>query len=353
MRLLDFNWIRLHFFLLVLGVSLIHQVEANEPEASRDKLPSANPSTTGSITFETDIQPLLTRFGCNAGACHGKSRGQNGFALSLLGFDSEFDYASIVLEGRGRRISTSSPDTCLLLQKATGQVPHGGGIRFDRQSAHYSLIRDWVLQGAPRTPTDAPKLLRISIDPASRSLGPDESFSLKVFAEYSDGQKKDVTDGCAFQTNDKTIASVSGEGRVQAGVIPGETAIMVRYMNNIAVCSITIPLAGNVPDEQYAKLPRQNDIDDLVWRKLKVLGMLPSPQADDATFHRRAFLRVIGRLPTPDETRSFLADGDPNKRIILIDRLLERPEYADYWANKWTDLLRPNPFRAGMKATWT
>lgn len=310
-------------------------------------------NSSPAVTFETDIQPLLTRFGCNAGACHGKSRGQNGFALSLLGFDSEFDYESIVQQARGRRVIPAAPEMSLLLKKAIGEVPHGGGARFAVNSSHYQLLLEWIRNGAPRTPVDAPKLVRVTVEPASQSLAPKESFPLKVVAEYSDGKRRDVTNGAAFQSNDKAIAAVNADGLVQAGPVPGEAAVMVRYMNNLAVCAVTIPLPGTVAPELYAALPRQNEIDELVWKKLRLLGMLPSATADDAKVHRRAYLRVIGRLPTPDETRAYLADTTSDKRRILIEQLLERPEYADFWANKWADLLRPNPYRAGMKATWT
>ena len=309
-------------------------------------------SASKTVTFESDIQPLLTRFGCNSGACHGKSRGQNGFALSLLGFDSDFDFNAMAREGRGRRIFPAAPDSSLLLRKATGRIPHGGGARFTEESPQYELLRNWIQNGSPRTPDDAPKLVRVMVEPVNTSLAPQESISLRVTAEYSDGNLRDVTDASAFQSNDTTIALINEHGVLQAGSVPGETAIMTRYMNHIAVCGVTIPLPGNVSEEQYASLPRNNEIDDLVWKKLKLLGILPSPLANETTFHRRVYLRAIGRLPTPDETRAFLADDSSDKRIRLIDQLLERPEYADFWANKWADLLRPNPYRVGIKAVW-
>lgn len=315
---------------------------------------AADDEARRTVTFEFDIQPLLTRLGCNAGACHGKSRGQNGFALSLLGFDSDFDYAALVSEARGRRVFASAPEDSLLLRKAAGQLPHGGGKRIDVGSNPYEEIRQWIHAGVPRTPADSPKLVRVVTEPVSHSLAQKQSFPLRVIAEYSDGHRRDVTDGSAFQSNDKTIASISaaGDGVVQAGSVPGEAAIMARYMNHIAVCTVTIPLPGAVPDATYESLPKNNPIDALVWKKLKILGMLPSPAAPDAKFHRRAYLRAIGRLPTPEETRTFLADQNPEKRQVLIDQLLNRPEYADFWANKWADLLRPNPFRTGIKSVW-
>ena len=303
-------------------------------------------------TFKMDVQPLLTRFGCNSGACHGKSGGQNGFALSLLGFDSDFDYDALVMAGRGRRVFPASPESSLLLKKATAQVPHGGGERFSRESAHYALLHAWIADGTPRTPANAPQLERVVVQPDQEQLDPHAVVSLKVMAEYSDGSQRDVTDGSAFQSNDRAIAAVDREGVVEAGSLSGETAIMVRYMNHIAVCKVTIPLPGEVPAEVYENLPRNNAIDGLVWDKLQLLGMLPSPPAKETTWHRRAYLRIIGRLPTPEETKSFLNDDSADKRKRLIDELLQRPEYADYWANKWTDLLRPNPYRAGIKAVW-
>jgi len=351
--------------LILIGVLCWHDRSSGAETAGGSKTSNAAESTTtqlvsrqdastdrANITFENDIQPLLTRFGCNSGPCHGKSRGQNGFALSLLGFDSGFDYEALVREARGRRIFPAAADQSLVLQKATGQLPHGGGVRFEIGSVPYELLRQWIEAGGPRTPADAPELQRVVVEPASKSLAPKESFQLRVWAEYSDQSRRDVTEAAAFQSNDQTIAAISPNGNLQAGPVPGEAAIMIRYMNHIAVCAVTIPLPGSVPDEVYERLPRYNSVDTLVWQKLKLLGVLPSVPATDATFLRRAYLRGIGRLPNPSETREFLADPDPDKRERLVGTLLERPEYADFWANKWADLLRPNPYRVGMKATW-
>ena len=332
-------------FLLALGC-LIHLTQSTSY--------GGDAAVSPVVTFESDVQPLLTRYGCNMGACHGKSRGQNGFALSLLGFDSDFDYAALVREGRGRRISASAPEDSLLLRKATGLLPHGGGKRIEVGSQPYQEIAEWIRSGALRTPAESPKLVRVVVEPANVSLAPRQQEQLQVIAEYSNGHRRNVTDGAAFQSNDRMIADIlpSGDGLVRAGALPGEAAIMVRYMNFIAVCSISIPLPGVVDEAAYEQLPRTSAIDGLVWKKLKRLGMLPSPAANDSTIHRRAYLRTIGRLPTPDETRAYLADTSPNKRQALIDQLLERPDYADFWANKWADLLRPNPFRVGIKSVW-
>jgi len=259
------------------------------------------------ITFESDVQPLLTRFGCNAGACHGKSRGQNGFALSLLGFDSDFDYAALVSEARGRRVFAAAPEDSLVLRKATGQLPHGGGKRIDVDSQYYEDIKLWIRSGAPRTAPDAPKLVQVVAQPASQSLQTKETFPLRVIAEYSDGHRRDVTDASAFQSNDRTTASIStaGNGIVQAGSVPGEAAIMARYMNHIAVCAVTIPLPGSVPESTYENLPRQNPVDDLVWKKLKVLGMLRRRQRVTQRFSAVRISAPSADCRTPKKLEDF------------------------------------------------
>jgi hypothetical protein len=239
-----------------------------------------------------------------------------------------------------------------MLRKASGQVPHGGGKRLPEGDPAFAKLRQWIAAGCPRTPADAPKLTRVTVAPDSKSMTFGAEAQLAVTAHFSDGSTEDVTHLAQFSSSESVYAAVSPNGLVKAGPIPGEAAVMARFMEKFAVCTVLIPLPGAVPADTYARLPRQNFIDGHVWAKLQQLGVTPSEPASDATFHRRAFLDVIGRLPTPDETRSFLADTDPQKRERLIDRLLERPEYADFWANKWADLLRPNPYHVGIKATY-
>lgn len=303
------------------------------------------------VTLENDIIPILTAHGCNSGPCHGKARGQNGFALSLLGFYADFDYDALVLEGRGRRVFPAAPDRSLLLAKATGLVPHGGGKRIEPDSRDYEILRRWIAEGMPRRQADDPVVVSISVDPSELSMLKQGQQQLIVTAHYSDGSTRDVTSSSAFQSNESAIVAVDTHGLMTAGPIPGETAVMARYQGHIAVCEVRIPLVGQVPDELYANLPRNNFIDEHIWTKLQSLGITPSPQADDATFLRRAFTDVIGRLPTSDEARKFLNDSSADKRAKLIDYLLEQPEFADYWASKWSDLLIPNPYRVGSKAT--
>ena len=304
------------------------------------------------VTFERDVEPILGRAGCNAGACHGKARGQNGFALSLLGFDHDFDYHAIVNEARGRRIFPASPESSLFLRKASGEVPHGGGKKLAAGTPGLDLVRRWIVAGCPRTPTTAPTLSRIVAEPANRVLANKAEQQLAVTAHYSDGTTEDVTHLATYQSNDSVYVAVDEHGKLKAGPLPGEATIMARYMEKFATCHVLVPLPGAVPAELYQKLPRDNFIDGHVWDKLRLLGITPSDGSADHTFHRRAFLSVIGKLPTPDETRAFLADKRSDKRAKLIDDLLARPEYADFWANKWADLLRPNPYRVGIKAVY-
>ena len=304
-----------------------------------------------SIDFENDVTPILTSGGCNSGPCHGKARGQNGFQLSLLGFDGDFDHAALSKEGRGRRIFQSSPERSLLLLKPTGQVPHGGGKRLEAGGADYLLLKRWIEDGLPRRDPNAAKLVRVTVSPTQRSLAAEVSQQLIVTAHYSDKMTRDVTSISAFASNESAIAGVDKRGLVTTTGVTGEAAVMARYMGMIAVSTISVPLAGQVPDGVYEKLSKNNYIDELVWKKLKTLSLTPSEPAPDYVFLRRAFIDIIGRVPQLSETKEFFADAAPNKRQKLVDRLLESPEYVDHWANKWADLLRPNPYHVGIKTT--
>lgn len=304
------------------------------------------------VDFENDVQPILTRYGCSSGPCHGKARGQGGFQLSLLGFDAQQDFDAIVKEGRGRRIFAASPIESLLLTKPTAKVAHGGGKRLEADSPEYQTILRWIEQGLPRKVDNAPTLKSISIEPATVTLAPNQAISATITANYSDGSQRDVTRLAAFQSNEAPIAAVDETGRVTAGQITGDAAVMARFMGMIAVCDVTIPRTTAVPSDVYTQLPRKNFIDELVWQKLQRLNIVPSPVCDDETFLRRVTTDICGRIPTAEEVTQFLDDVDPNKRAKLIDRLLLEPEFAEHWANKWADLLRPNPYHVGIKATF-
>ena len=302
------------------------------------------------ISFDLDVQPILAASGCNQGACHGKARGQNGFQLSLLGFDSDFDYAALTQQARSRRVFPASPERSLLLLKATAQHPHGGGLRIDKAGDDYNVLLAWIKQGTPRRLQNEPRLERVAVSPTQRFMKSGEEHQLQVTAYYSDGSQREVTRRTSYQSSEAAIVAVDKRGLVKAGPIPGEATVMVRYMSFLATCNVAIPLPGDVPEEFYAKLPRNNFVDEHVWAKLKSLQITPSEPCDDAKFLRRVHLDIIGRLPSPEEARAFLADAAPDRRTRLVDALLERAEYADHWAAKWADLLRPNPYRVGMKA---
>ncbi len=302
-------------------------------------------------TFERDVMPILTARGCNQGACHGKSGGQNGFALSLLGFDADGDYYALVARGRGRRISAAAPEQSLLITKGTAAVPHGGGRRLPPDDDDVRLLVRWIEAGLPRAAADDPRLSHVTIGPAPRPLAPGESLRLTVTAHDTDGSSRDVTGVTAFSSNEPVVVKVAADGTLTAGKLPGEASIMVRYMGHIATWNTIVPRAGVIDPESWTAVPTRNFIDEIAWKKLRDVNVLPSGPADDATFLRRASLDAIGRLPSVEEARRFLADASSDKRDRLIDDLLGRPEYADRWGNLWADLLRPNPYRVGIKAT--
>lgn len=288
------------------------------------------------LSFPNHITPIFTKLGCNAGGCHGKSGGQNGFRLSLLGFEPPDDYEYLVKESFGRRLLPSAPEHSLLLLKGTGMLPHGGGERLRKDSHDYRLLLRWIRQGMPYGRPDDPRVTALSVYPRHRVLGPDGRQQLKVTAHYSDGTAEDVTHTARYEPNDKSMAEVDETGHVRMLGQAGEVAIMVRYQDRVAVFEASVPLGAPVTNLP----PVRNFIDEQVFAKLKELGLPPSPLCDDATFLRRVTLDVTGRLPSAEEARRFLADSDPAKRDKWIDRLLESPAYADFFANKWSAILR-------------
>ncbi|HUG70533.1 MAG TPA: DUF1549 and DUF1553 domain-containing protein [Pirellulaceae bacterium] len=293
--------------------------------------------TDRAVSFVNDVVPVLTKAGCNAGVCHAKAGGgQNGFQLSLLGFEPQEDYEHLVLEGRGRRLFLADPDRSLLLMKAAGKTPHGGGVRLDAASESYSLLRRWIQQGTPYAREGDPELVSIAVEPARGLLEPFGEQPLKSVAHYSDGSVRDITALALYECNDASMAEVTSVGRVTASDIPGKVAVMVRYQGKVAVYNASIPLGAPVETLPVA----QNFVDELVFANLKELGIPPSPVCDDATFLRRVSLDIGGRLPTESEAREFLASTQPDKRDQVIAALLRSPDYADYFANKWTTLLK-------------
>lgn len=289
------------------------------------------------ISFVHDVVPVLTRLGCNAGVCHAKAGGgQNGFQLSLLGFEPADDYEHLVKEARGRRLHLAAPEQSLLLLKGTATIPHGGGMRLKPDSEHYALLRDWIRQGARFDQGDPLQLTGFEVQPGSGSIPRQGQQQLKAVARYSDGQIRDVTNLAIFESNDPAMAEVVDGGLVKIRDIAGNVAVMVRYQGKVAVFSAAVPHGAAVDNLPAPK----NFVDEHVFANLQKLGIPPSPHCDDATFLRRVTLDVAGRLPTETEASAFLASQDPNKRDKLIDDLLRSPDYADFFANKWSALLK-------------
>ena len=288
------------------------------------------------VSFEQQIVPLLTKAGCNSGACHGKAEGQNGFKLSIFGFDTEADYQSLVMESRGRRVVHVFPERSLLFAKATARVPHGGGLRISDGSLPARRLLRWIIEGTKYRSDAVPPVAAIEVEPSQQIMLSRGFQQLRVVAVDSAGNRRCVTAEAEFESNATTIANVDRRGGVQIGEIPGEAAILARYLGHVAVFRVTVPRPG----VQFARPAESNFIDGHLWNKLAQLGIPPSDLADDATFLGRVFLDTIGTLPTPAEARAFLTSTDPRKRAALIDELLERPEYADYWAMRWSDMLR-------------
>lgn len=300
--------------------------------------------------FTTDVIPILNKLGCNQGACHGAQHGKGGFRLSLLGFDPAFDYDQIVKSAEGRRVVPSSPERSLLLLKPTLEMEHGGGERLRANSVAYRVLLAWLEAGAPPPAKDAPTVMALEVTPSARLMRPGDTVQLKVLAKWSDGRSAEVTPTVQYDTLNEGQATVSESGLVTCKD-RGETAVMLRYCGQAAVFRITSPFRDLDP---YPALPTPTHVVDAhLHAKWKSLGLVPSGPSTDAEFLRRVMLDLLGTLPTPDEVRAFLADADSDKRRKLVDRLLERPEYIDYWTLKWGDLLRNNRDALQEKGMWS
>lgn len=287
-------------------------------------------------SFVNDVEPVLTRLGCNQGVCHGKGVGQNGFRLSLRGYAPELDHAWLTREYAGRRVSLVSPDDSLILKKPLGEAPHAGGKLFSRGTPAYELLQAWVVAGAPGPLPDERELTAVTLSPDRRRAKVGEKFDLKTSAEYSDGTRRDVTWLTQFVSNDAGVATVDAAGHVNI-VGPGETALQAQFQGRVAVAIVTVPY--DRPEPKY-DAPPANFVDGHVLSRLRDLRIPASPRCDDATFLRRATLDVLGKLPTEAETRAFLADARADKRARLIDDFLARSEFADYWTLIWSDLFQ-------------
>jgi hypothetical protein len=297
--------------------------------------PATLPAETSS--FLNEVVPLLTRYGCNQGACHGKGAGQNGFRLSLRGYAPDWDHAWITREFSARRINLAAPEQSALLLKPTGKAPHEGGKLFHEGSRAYQLLLAWIRAGAPGPGKDEHEASRLEVSPAQQTLAAGKETQLVVRAEFAPGQWRDVTWLCKFDSNDPGLATVNAQGKVKVKR-HGETSVRVSFQTLVAVVLISVPFEGPVSPAMFAR--KNNFIDQHVFAKLAALRIPPSELSSDAEFMRRVFLDTIGVMPTPDEARAFLADNRPDKRARLIEHLLQRPEFVDHWSLFLGDLLQ-------------
>lgn len=297
----------------------------------------AAPSAASEFTFRNDVMAVLSKAGCNAGACHGNANGKAGFKLSLRGEDPDTDYDVLTRDQFGRRINPIAPESSLILLKATAQISHEGGKRFAQDSTEYKILHQWLERGGPRDAETTPRLVEIDVTPRERILvEPERSVSLKVTAKFSDGEQRDITKMAVYEPA-SSVATVSAGGYVE-GQMPGETTVLVRYLH--AQVPVRLAFVPARPDFHWKHVPAHNYIDEYVFAKLRTLRMNPSELCDDTVFLRRAYLDLLGILPTAAEARAFINNSRPDKRALLIDTLLQRPEFADTWALKWSDLLR-------------
>lgn len=307
-----------------------------------DRVASTTTTVTGCdreqpINFANQVVPIFTKIGCNSGGCHGKITGQNGFRLSLLGFEPDLDFQTLVKEGRGRRVNIPAPEASLLLLKGTGAMAHGGGKKMDPNSDEYKLVRRWIAAGVPVGDPSDPVVTRISVYPDHRTTTRQNRQQLTIMAHYSDGKTEDVTRQAQYESNDQEIAVVDANGLVRTLALSGEAAIMARYQGKVEVARITVPLGVKTPDYEFTPATL---VDRHTSKRWKELGIVPSDLCTDEEFIRRLYLDLTGTLPTPKQVLDFLADRDANKRSKLVDDLLDTPEYGYFFANKWADILR-------------
>jgi hypothetical protein len=288
--------------------------------------------------FIHDVAPILSRFGCNGSACHGKAEGQNGFKLSVFGNDPRADFEALVLQDRGRRVMQASPENSLLLTKSTSQVPHAGGPRLRAGSREYEILQSWIAEGTLYEDKDRPQWTDLRIEPPGALLGFAKHQPLRVLARSSDGREQDVTWLAIFHSNNAALAEVDEHGTVTTGSVVGQAAVMARFEGRIAIHQVTVPQPGS--KNEFEDPPGSTPIDRLVHKNLRLMNLLPSGRVDDAGFLRRVSIDLLGRLPSVEEAREFIADSAPDKRAKIVDKLLTRSEYADLWALKWSDVLR-------------
>lgn len=289
-------------------------------------------------SFRNQVQSVLSKTGCNMGACHGAAAGKNGFKLSLRGYDPEGDFFWLTRQARGRRIVPHDPGRSLVLTKPTGAIPHQGGVRFSEDSLEYRVIAEWIAQGQQGPSANDPRVTRLEMLPRQVRLTKGDVQQFVVIAHFSDGHIEDVTRWAKYNSTNFSVCEVDDKGQITV-TGSGEGSVSAWYLAQNVTSTVSVPYTHDVDPALFANAPKANVIDDLVLDKLASLNMPPSPRCSDSEFLRRSTLDTLGLLPTVEETRAFLADTDPQKRMKWIDSLLTRPEFVDYWAYQWSDLL--------------
>lgn len=321
-------------FALLLSASVgLYPVAAQESSSPVTGDPPPRDAASRGISYRNDIVPVLTRAGCNLGACHGAQTGKGELSLSLRGEDPDKDHATLVKSFA----NLGAPEKSYLLRKAILEVKHEGGKRFEKNSESYEILHRWIAEGAKRDLPDEPTLVRLEVTPVEKVLfEPETSVKLTVTAHYSDGTSRDVNRWAIYEPTALNV-EVAPDGLVESHR-PGETTVNVRYLGQQA--PVRLAFVPDRPGFVWNNPPARNFIDEALHTKWKTLRLLPSEVCDDATFVRRVHLDLLGLIPTEKEARAFLDDKDPDKRTKLVDALLVRPEFADFWTLKWADLLR-------------
>jgi hypothetical protein len=331
------------------GQAVITATRGTERATLKVQVEATRDSFTWS--YRNHVTPVLTRLGCNSGACHGALAGKGGLKLSLRGYAPSDDYFVLTRQANGRRVDLVEPAHSLMLRKPTMAVSHGGGLRLEVDSPEYKVISEWIAAGAPAPKDSDVRIQRLEVFPSAAVLKPKDSMQVIVRAWYSDGHSEDVTRLARFASTEDLVATVDDTGLVKVAG-HGEAAVTVIYSNLVGLSLIASPLENKIAPEVFAKAPRRNYIDDLVLKKLQALRIPPSGGCSDQEFLRRAFLDAAGILPTPEEAQAFLGDKSANKRDTLIDQLLARSEFVDYWTYKWSDVLLISSRKLSQPAMW-
>lgn len=335
------------FLIILFAGDVMGQTSSREKSRSDVKF-----SPPESPEFSRHVLPILSKLGCNSGACHGAVAGKGGFRLSLNGYNPKGDHFTITQQALGRRVEISDPGRSLILTKPTGALPHKGGLRLKTDSVEYQILSNWIAEGALGPDTTDAQLTKLEVKPEKIVLSPGESAQVSVFAHYSDGKKENVSRWAKFNSSNTPVVDIDQSGTLSVSS-PGEASIVVWFSSLLNVSQVQIQFDNEIKSEIFEDAPRRNFIDDLVLNKLEQLRLAPSPRCNDSTFIRRAYLDTIGMLPSSKEVQDFKSSESDKKRDQLIDDLLQREEYIDYWSYRWSDVflisgkrLRPQAVKA-------